>query len=52
LKDLGYALELAADAGITIRGAELIGRILQEAIDAGSGSAYFPVIARHIERKS
>jgi 3-hydroxyisobutyrate dehydrogenase-like beta-hydroxyacid dehydrogenase len=51
LKDLGYALELAADAGITIRGAELIGRILQEAIDAGSGSAYFPVIARHIERK-
>jgi 3-hydroxyisobutyrate dehydrogenase-like beta-hydroxyacid dehydrogenase len=52
LKDLGYALELAADAGITIRGAELIGRILQEAIDKGSGSAYFPVIARHIERKS
>ena len=51
LKDLGYALELAADAGITIRGAELIGRILQEAIDKGSGSAYFPVIARHIERK-
>jgi len=52
LKDLGYALELAADAGITIRGAELIGRILQEAIDKGSGSAYFPVIARHIECKS
>jgi len=51
LKDLGYALELAADAGITIRGAELTGRILQEAIDKGSGSAYFPVIARHIERK-
>jgi 3-hydroxyisobutyrate dehydrogenase-like beta-hydroxyacid dehydrogenase len=52
LKDLGYALELAADAGITIRGAELIGRTLQDAIDAGSGGAYFPVIARHIERKS
>jgi 3-hydroxyisobutyrate dehydrogenase len=48
LKDLSYALELAKDAGIKIRGAELIGQILQEAIDAGSGAAYFPVIARHI----
>jgi hypothetical protein len=51
LKDLSYALELAADAGVTIRGAELIGRVLQEAIDAGSGAAYFPVIARHIDRE-
>jgi 3-hydroxyisobutyrate dehydrogenase-like beta-hydroxyacid dehydrogenase len=50
LKDLSYALELAADAGIRIRGAELIGTVLQEAIDAGSGDAYFPVIARHIDR--
>ena len=49
LKDLTYALELAADAGIKIRGAELTGRILQEAIDAGSGGAYFPVIAKHLE---
>jgi 3-hydroxyisobutyrate dehydrogenase len=49
LKDLSYALELAADAGIKIRGAELIGRVLQEAIDAGSGGAYFPVIAKHID---
>jgi 3-hydroxyisobutyrate dehydrogenase len=48
LKDLSYALELAADAGIKIRGAELIGQVLQEAIDAGSGGAYFPVIARYV----
>jgi 3-hydroxyisobutyrate dehydrogenase len=48
LKDLSYALELAADAGLQIRGAELIGTILQEAIDAGSGDNYFPVIARHL----
>jgi 3-hydroxyisobutyrate dehydrogenase-like beta-hydroxyacid dehydrogenase len=48
LKDLSYALELAADAGIRIRGAELICKVLQEAIDAGSGDAYFPVIAKHI----
>jgi 3-hydroxyisobutyrate dehydrogenase len=49
LKDLSYALELAEDAGVKIRGAELIGKILQEAIDAGDGDAYFPVIAKHIK---
>jgi hypothetical protein len=48
LKDLSYALELAADAGLKIRGAELIGTVLQEAIDAGSGDNYFPVISKHI----
>src|SRR6266436_2590391 len=50
LKDLSYALELAGEAGIRIRGAELIGQVLQETIDAGSGGAYFPVIAKHIDR--
>jgi 3-hydroxyisobutyrate dehydrogenase len=50
LKDLSYALELAGDAGLTLRGAELIGTILQEAIDAGDGGAYFPVIAKLVER--
>src|SRR6476646_7522914 len=50
LKDLSYALELAREGGIRLRGAELIGTILQEAIDAGSGDAYFPVIAKHIDR--
>ena len=50
LKDLSCALELARDAGIKIRGAELIGTILQEAIDAGSGGAYFPVIAKLIDK--
>jgi len=50
LKDLSYALELAADAGIKIRGAELVATVLQEAIDAGSGEAYFPIIAKHSDR--
>jgi 3-hydroxyisobutyrate dehydrogenase len=50
LKDLSYALELAADAGLRIRGAELMGQVLQEAIDAGSGDNYFPVIAKHLDR--
>ena len=50
LKDLSYALELARDAGLRIRGAELTGTIMQEAIDAGSGEHYFPVIAKQIGR--
>jgi 3-hydroxyisobutyrate dehydrogenase-like beta-hydroxyacid dehydrogenase len=50
LKDLGYALELAGEGGLRLRGAELIGKVLQETIDAGSGEAYFPVIARHIAK--
>ncbi len=52
LKDLSYALELAGDAGIKLRGAELMGTILQEAIDAGSGDNYFPVIAKHLGKPS
>jgi 3-hydroxyisobutyrate dehydrogenase len=51
LKDLSYALELAREGGIKLRGAELIGTILQEAIDAGSGDAYFPVIAKYVPKK-
>jgi len=50
LKDLSYALELAREGGIRLRGAELIGTILQEAVDAGSGENYFPVIAKHIAK--
>lgn len=45
LKDLSYALELAAQAGIEPRGAEVVGAILREAIDGGLGDSYFPVIA-------
>jgi 3-hydroxyisobutyrate dehydrogenase-like beta-hydroxyacid dehydrogenase len=50
LKDMSYALQLAGDACIRLRGAELIGTILQEAIDAGEADAYFPVIAKLIDR--
>src|ERR1700742_1662588 len=50
MKDLSYALELAREGGLKLRGAELIGTILQEAIDAGSGENYFPVIAKHITK--
>ncbi len=50
LKDMSYALELAAQGGIRPRGAALVGEILQEAIDGGFGDAYFPVIAEIVAR--
>lgn len=50
LKDMSYALELAAQGGIEPRGAALVHEILQKAIDGGFGDAYFPVIAKLIDR--
>lgn len=50
LKDMSYALELAAQGGIEPRGAALVHGVLQEAIDGGFGDAYFPVIAKLIDR--
>jgi 3-hydroxyisobutyrate dehydrogenase-like beta-hydroxyacid dehydrogenase len=49
LKDLSYALDLASGAGLSVRGAELAATVLREAIDAGHGDEYFPVIARIVE---
>ena len=51
-KDLAYALELATEAGIDLSGAGPIGARLQQAIDAGDGGAYFPVIARRVGKDS
>jgi hypothetical protein len=52
LKDLSYAIELAGEAGLKLRGPELIGQVLREAIAEGSGDSYFPVIARHVGKSS
>lgn len=49
MKDLSYALELGAKAGLNLRGAALMRTIFQEAIDKGMGDAYFPVIAKLID---
>jgi 3-hydroxyisobutyrate dehydrogenase-like beta-hydroxyacid dehydrogenase len=46
LKDLGYALELAAQAGIALPGAQNARQLLERAIAAGYGREYFPVLAR------
>ena len=48
LKDLGYALELAREAGLALPGAELATGILRRAIAAGDGALYWPVISRVI----
>jgi 3-hydroxyisobutyrate dehydrogenase len=50
LKDLTYALDLAKDIDLKVPGAELAGDVLQKAIDAGFGGAYWPVIAKVVDR--
>jgi len=49
LKDLIYAIALAAQAGVNPRGAALVRTVFEEAIDKGMGDAYFPVIARLVD---
>ncbi|HYB57962.1 MAG TPA: NAD(P)-dependent oxidoreductase [Alphaproteobacteria bacterium] len=48
LKDVSYALELAEAVGLDLRGASLARTILGEAIAAGHGALYWPVIAKLI----
>jgi hypothetical protein len=50
LKDLGYALELARDCGLRLRGAQTTGAVLRETIAAGYGGEYFPVLAKVVDR--
>jgi 3-hydroxyisobutyrate dehydrogenase-like beta-hydroxyacid dehydrogenase len=49
LKDLSYALALAADAGVSMPGAELADRLLKEAAAQGYGGHYFPVVSKVID---
>ena len=49
LKDNDYALALAAAAGVSADGAELVTRRLQESINAGYGDDYFPVLSRLLD---
>ena len=51
MKDLDYALELAADAGIDAEGAALVRALFDEAVESGLGARYHPVIATLIDRK-
>lgn len=45
-KDLSYARELAKQAGIKARGADLVATLFDEAIKIGDGDRYTPVIRR------
>jgi 3-hydroxyisobutyrate dehydrogenase-like beta-hydroxyacid dehydrogenase len=45
-KDLGYALELAADAGADAAGARRVDRLFEHAIAEGLGEQYFPVMSK------
>jgi 3-hydroxyisobutyrate dehydrogenase-like beta-hydroxyacid dehydrogenase len=48
LKDLEYALALAAQAGVDASGARLVRERFAQAIAAGDGDRYWPVIAEHV----
>jgi 3-hydroxyisobutyrate dehydrogenase len=47
-KDLAYALALAEQAGVDARGARLVRERFAEAIAAGDGDRYWPVVAERI----
>ena len=47
-KDIGYALALANDLGLTLEGAELARAILQKTIEGGHGKHYWPIISTTI----
>jgi hypothetical protein len=49
-KDNGYALELGRETGVRLRGAELLQEVLEEARAGGFGAAYWPVIAKLVDR--
>lgn len=50
LKDVSYALDLAELAGFRAHGAELAKARMDKAREAGFGSAYFPVLARLVDK--
>jgi 3-hydroxyisobutyrate dehydrogenase len=50
LKDMQYALELGRETGVPMRGAETTHSVLAEARERGYGAAYWPVIARIVDR--
>lgn len=48
-KDLGYALALAANVGLSLRGAGLADDLLRQAAEAGYGELYWPIISRIVD---
>jgi 3-hydroxyisobutyrate dehydrogenase-like beta-hydroxyacid dehydrogenase len=52
LKDLGYLIELAGQVGVEPRMANRAAQYYREAVDAGIGAKYFPVIVEMIDQNS
>lgn len=48
-KDIAYALDLGKSVNLKLEGAELADKLLGQAIDAGFGDLYWPVLARVIK---
>jgi 3-hydroxyisobutyrate dehydrogenase-like beta-hydroxyacid dehydrogenase len=51
LKDVGYALELAAECGLSLSGAENARALLEKTIAAGFGAEYFPALAKVVGKR-
>jgi 3-hydroxyisobutyrate dehydrogenase-like beta-hydroxyacid dehydrogenase len=52
LKDMGYLIELAGQVGVEPRMANRAAQYYREAVDAGIGAKYFPVIVEMIDQNS
>lgn len=52
LKDLGYAIELAGEVGVTPRVAQLAVSFYEQAVEEGFGEEYFPAIIKLVDRQS
>ena len=50
LKDVGYALELARDAGLDLQGAGTVKRLLEETAALGLGEAYHTALIEAVRR--
>ena len=50
LKDLNYALEIADEAGVNARAGQLVREYFSQAIDAGLGEQYHPVVKKLVEK--
>lgn len=50
MKDLDYALRLAARTGVESRGAKAAAQLLRETREMGFGKAYFPALLNVVER--
>jgi 3-hydroxyisobutyrate dehydrogenase-like beta-hydroxyacid dehydrogenase len=49
LKDISYALAMAHDAGLVVKGARHSEELLRRAIESGLGAEYWPVILTVID---